>query len=348
MKAWPRLFMAFVLLAAAAPGAQPVGAGAGASQPAPPIIRVEAGAGEYRGRVTIGQTVTREAVVTNVSGVPIRLHVVKTTCSCVTAEIDEAVIPAGRQAKARISVAVSGGVGLQRHGAEIEARTDAPNGPRQHLALMVEYEPDRAFEVRPGALRVTAVADEPFDIEVFLTRRTPGSLDVTNAFLEIAGTREPLDVTGDATTLTRRLRWHGTRPEGTSSGFITFETSSARTPSLAVPVYVRVLPAWEPTPAGVVLRATEAATISFTLAARHPGDSRHPAGAIDDEGAVDARFEPGGDSDGKKVWRVTLAGRESRLSIAPQHRWITISDQSGGSLCRVLFVRLHAPESTLK
>ncbi|MCE7975276.1 MAG: hypothetical protein DYG92_13280 [Leptolyngbya sp. PLA1] len=79
------------------------------------------------GPVQIGQSVVRKARLLNPLDCAVRVRVVRSTCSCVSSEVAADLIPPHGESLCEIHVAVTGGVGPQRHGVELEfATVEAP------------------------------------------------------------------------------------------------------------------------------------------------------------------------------------------------------------------------------
>lgn len=109
---------------------------------------------EDAGRVEIGQVVSRKATIRNQSDRQLHLRVARTTCSCVSVEIASPALSAHGETTVEIVVAVTGGVGIQRHGAEIEVGPDDPGSDLTpyRATLAVSFEPDRVYDVRPTSI----------------------------------------------------------------------------------------------------------------------------------------------------------------------------------------------------
>jgi hypothetical protein len=312
-----------------------------ASTPPPPrLAELVSTQAEDAGLVQIGQVVKRSGTLRNLSDRPIRARVVRTTCSCVSIDIANPVVPPGGTTAVDLTVAVTGGVGSQRHGAEFEIAAEGDPPLRQQAVLLVAYKPDRVFEVRPAAIRATAIQGQIFTAECFVTRRTPGGLEVKQVAFDFFGVPTAGAVDGEPASITRRIHCTATPTlPGLYEGFITFETDSARLPSLAVPVAVRVLPAWNASPPGVVVTRPAHDPIEFTVRPRRPDDARVPSAASIDSGPIAARITPLPDD--PRAWRVTLpdAGAWAR---APLATYVRVLDETGAEIARVL-VAVPAP-----
>ncbi|MCE7975275.1 MAG: hypothetical protein DYG92_13275 [Leptolyngbya sp. PLA1] len=201
---------------------------------------------------------------------------------------------------------------------------------------MIAFTPDRAFDVRPSVVRATWVAGEHSSIELFLTRRTPGALAVSRAESDVLGPASPVEVRGKPQSVTRELVWtHTPSAAGLASGFITFETDSARTPSLAVPIAIRVLPAWTASPTGILVNTR--APLSVVLTARRPDDVRVPVLVESDGRAIDAEITPlEPDATGCPRFGVNLPPPPLLPIQVGRHGWVQIKAGDGAELARVL------------
>ncbi|GEM_PF-6216524 len=306
--------------------------------PAPPgeLAHVVLLGDDDAGPVQIGQSVDRRATLRNPLDCPVRVRVVRSTCSCVSTDLSADVIPPHGESSCEIHVAVTGGVGQQRHGVELEFTT-VESPPRVAKATVtVAYTPDRAFDVRPSSVRATWIAGEPSAIELFVTRRTPGALSVSRAECDVFSPASLVAVLGKPQSVTRSLVWaHTPSAAGLAAGFITFDTDSARTPSLAVPIAVRVLPAWTASPAGVVVNTR--APLSVVLRARRPDDKRVPASVHLDGRAIEAEIRPlAMDASGCPQFAISLPPPPSLPIPLGRHGWVRIRAGDGSELSRVL------------
>lgn len=173
-----------------------------------------------------------------------------------------------------------------------------------------------------------------------MTRRTPGGLDLRDCAFDFFGIRRGVEPLGDPKSITRAIPTRAT-PEvvGVFSGFVTFATDSARSPSLAIPVTIRVLPAWQPSPAGVVIDDAHPAGWTFSLRPRGHDDRRVPHSTTVDDRVVDAVIRRSDSStNGHPEWTIEVQ-RPELLCRSSAFAWLRVLDEDARELSRVLITR---------
>ncbi|MBL8758887.1 MAG: hypothetical protein JNK35_10705 [Phycisphaerae bacterium] len=216
-----------------------------------------------------------EREVRNVSGGPISIRVVTSTCPCLRLMFDKTVAPGG-STRVRLAAPVIGTPGEQAHWATFEASAAGPDGTVRtaRFQVGVRYEADLTFFVVPEQLWIFAVRGVEVERRVYVRSLSLDGLNVRAVRVEppilsaALGVRVKYEseVNPGEEALPIVLRG---LPEkaGLFDATLVFETSEARFPVVRVPVQMRAREFWVAEPAGfaLIIAPGEAAPIRRTV-----------------------------------------------------------------------------------
>ncbi len=213
-----------------------------------------AGGAVDRGLISIGLEARRTVKLTNTSDAPLKLKVLGSSCHCLQHRLASSQIAPGEQTEIVLSVLVAGGFGRQDHFLVLEAReAGSPRAREEVFKIGISFTPMREYEYLPRRFVGTARVGATATWNVYVARKSPGDLAVEDPATDVQGliALEPVPVAENPTVQRIAMRGEWTTP-GTRTGWVTFRTNSTEQPVGAVQATVRVLPAWEATPNGVV------------------------------------------------------------------------------------------------
>lgn len=206
------------------------------------------------GLVPIGHEAKRTVRVTNTSDLPLKLKVLGSSCHCLQHRLVASQLAPGEQTEIDLWVLVAGGFGQQDHFLVLEAReAGAPRAREEVFKVGISFIPRREYEYLPRRFVGTARVGATTTWNVYVARKSPGDLAVEEPATDVQGmiAEDPVPVAENPTVQRFAVRGEWTTP-GTRTGWVTFRTNSADQPVGSVQATVRVLPAWEATPNGVV------------------------------------------------------------------------------------------------
>lgn len=225
----------------------------------PPGLLAIEGEPVDRGLVPINHEAVRPVRVKNRSEKPLRLKVLGSSCHWLQHRLGASQLAPGEQTDLVLTVLVTGGFGQQDHFLVLEAQEQGATPAREEVVKVgISFTPERTYEYLPRRFVGTVRAGVPARWSVFVARKTPGDLVIDEPTVDVEGlsARGPLPVEENPTVQRIDLlgRWDS---PGVRTGWATFRTNSAEQRVGAVQATIRVLPAWEATPIGLIANISE-------------------------------------------------------------------------------------------
>lgn len=222
----------------------------------PALVDVTAHGPEDQGVVAIGSRIMRGVSLRNKAGQPIRLSVVRKTCSCTEATFDRSTLQPGESATLLLVVLVLESATQSRQTVEIEALTIGSAQPptRERYTASISYMPDFQLLAIPAWRVVQARSGQPLRAELTVRRRPSLAAKPADPSCTIDGlhVRGPIPMEGIADT-DRFIVEGSVNSLGLFNGMVRLTTNSLIKPTLEIPIAVRIEAPWTASPLGIVL-----------------------------------------------------------------------------------------------